>query len=152
MRVKDIMTTEPRTCTVETSAAAAAALMWEGDCGILPVLDAGKLAGIVTDRDLFIALATQNRLASDLPVGEVATRAVITCDPDDDIHVALAAMRHHRIRRLPVVGFGNTIFGIVSMDDVVRAAGPRRIVSNEQVVEALKGIYGIHHDPQIVAV
>lgn len=152
MRVKDIMTTEPRTCTAEATAAAAAALMWEADCGFLPVMAAEKVVGVVTDRDLCIALATRNRLASDLQVGEIATRAPLTCEPDDEIHAALETMRRHRVRRLPVVGFGNTIVGIVSIEDLVRAAGPRRIVTNEQIVETLKGIYGIHRDPHIVAV
>ena len=152
MKVKDIMTAEPRTCAPETSAAAAAQLMWDGDCGVLPVVDAGRLVGVVTDRDLYIALATQNRLASDVAVGEIATRDVITCEPEDDIHHVLDAMKAHRVRRLPVVGFGSTVLGIVSIDDVVCAAGPRRIVSHQQVIETLQGIYRAHHDPHIVAV
>ena len=68
MKIKDIMTTEVRTCTPDTNLAAAAALMLDGDCGILPVVDQGKLVGIVTDRDMYIALATRNRLASQLIV------------------------------------------------------------------------------------
>lgn len=152
MRVKDIMTTEVRTCALDTSAAAAARLMLEGDCGILPVVDAGKLAGVVTDRDLFIALATRHCLASELRVGEVATLAMVTCSPDDDVHTVLQAMRDHRLRRLPVVGVERIVLGIVSMDDIVRAAGPRRVVSNEEVVDTLKGIYGLHQDAHVVAV
>ena len=60
MKVKDIlMTVEPRTCVPGTNLAAAAALMLDGDCGVLPVVDVGRLAGVVTNRDLFIALATR---------------------------------------------------------------------------------------------
>ena len=65
------MTGEPRTCSTATSLAAAAALMLDGDCGVLPVLDDGKLIGIVTDRDMYIALATRNKRASAISVGEV---------------------------------------------------------------------------------
>ena len=64
MKIKDIMTAEPRTCFLDTNLAAAAALMLDGDCGILPVVEDGKLTGVVTDRDMFIALATRNTRAS----------------------------------------------------------------------------------------
>jgi CBS domain-containing protein len=51
MKIKDIMTTDVRICSPGTNLAAAAALMLDGDCGILPVVDEGKLVGVVTDRD-----------------------------------------------------------------------------------------------------
>ena len=73
MKVKDLMTREPRTCSPDTTLAAAAHLMWDGDCGILPVVDDGELVGVVTDRDMYIALATQNARASHLRVGAVAS-------------------------------------------------------------------------------
>ena len=63
MKVRDIMTTEVRSCGPHTNLCEAAALMLDGDCGILPVLDDGRLVGVVTDRDLFISLGTRNRLA-----------------------------------------------------------------------------------------
>jgi signal-transduction protein with cAMP-binding, CBS, and nucleotidyltransferase domain len=111
------------------------------------------VVGVVTDRDLWIALATRNRLASKLRVGEIATRTPVTCDPDDDIHMALDTMRRHRIWRVPVVGFGNTILGLVSIEDDVRAARPRRIVSNERPGRRdVAGHLPIHGDSHIVAV
>jgi CBS domain-containing protein len=145
MKVKDVMTSEPRTCTPATSAAAAAGLMLEGDCGVLPVVDDGRLVGIVTDRDLFVALATRNRLASQLPVGEVARHTVLTCEPEDDVHSALTTMKEARVRRLPVVGFGGTVLGIVSMNDILRAAGAARRVRNDEVIEALQAICAHRH-------
>ena len=81
--------------------------MWDGDCGILP--DDGQLVGVVTDRDMYIALATQNERASQLKAGAVATAAVATCAPEDDVQAALTIMRESRVRRLPVVGFGDTV-------------------------------------------
>jgi CBS domain-containing protein len=72
--------------------------MWEGDCGVLPVVDDNELVGVVTDRDMYIALATRNTRAAHL---RVATKKVATCAPEDDVHAALATMREHRIRRLP---------------------------------------------------
>ena len=67
MQVEDVMTWGAACCNPGTNAAAAAEIMWTEDCGFLPVLeDSGRVVGIVTDRDLFIALGTQNRIASEL--------------------------------------------------------------------------------------
>jgi len=147
VKIKDVMTAAPRTCAADDNAATAAALMLDGDCGILPVLDsAGRIAGVVTDRDLYIALATRDVRASELKVAEVARRHVITCGPDDDVHMALDTMRQHQIRRLPVEGFGGTVIGIVSMNDILLTAGARKGVRTEEVVGVLQAI-GAHHHP-----
>jgi CBS domain-containing protein len=152
MKIKDIMTAELRLCTPGTSLATAAALMLDGDCGILPVVEDGKLVGVVTDRDMFIALATRNTRASDITVGEVARAPVHTCEPDDDVHVALATMKQHRVRRLPVQGFGGTVMGVVSMNDMLLAAGARKPVRDAEVVDTLQAICAHHHpSPHIVA-
>jgi len=152
MKVKDVMTADVRTCTPDTTLAEAGRLMWDGDCGILPVMDDGALIGVVTDRDLFIALATQNERAAGLRVGAVATATVAACAPDDDLQEALATMRHVRVRRLPVVGFGSSLLGILSMNDIVMATGKSDEVSCESVVETLRAICGQHHPaPHVVA-
>jgi CBS domain-containing protein len=152
MKVRELMTPNPRTCGPDTTVAAAANLMWEGDCGILPVVDDGELIGVVTDRDMYIALATQNARAAHLRVGAVAQRPVVTCAPEDDVHDALAAMGKSRVRRLPVVGFANSILGMLSIDDVLLAAGQGKAVRPEAVVETLQAICGQHHPtPHVVA-
>jgi CBS domain-containing protein len=152
MKIKDIMTTDVRTCSPGTNLAAAAALMLKGDCGILPVVDEGKLVGVVTDRDMYIALATRNKPASHVTVGDVARQQVFTCDPDDDVHAALATMKEHRVRRLPVQGFGGTVLGIVSVNDILLAAGARKQVRTDEVVDALQAICAHHHPaPHIAA-
>jgi CBS domain-containing protein len=152
VKVKDIMTKEPRTCTPDMTLAAAAHEMWAGDCGILPVVDDGVLIGVVTDRDMYIALATRNARAAQLRVGEVATTIVATCEAEDDVHAALATMRRARVRRLPVVGFGGTVLGILSMNDIVLAAGAGRAIRSEGIVETLRAICGHHHPaPQVMA-
>ena len=152
MKVKEIMTGEPRVCSSGTNLAAAAALMLDGDCGILPVIEDGKLIGVVTDRDMYIALATRNARASDLTVGEVVQRPVYTCGPDDDILIALETMKAHGVRRLPVEGFGGTVMGVVSMNDIVLASGPRKPVRDVQVMSTLQAICAHHHPtPHIAA-
>ena len=146
MKVKDLMTTDVKTCTPDTTVAEAAHLMWEGDCGVLPMVDDGELVGVVTDRDMYIALATQNARAAQLKVGALATRKVATCAPEDDVHAALATMRDARVRRLPVVGFGGTVLGMLSINDVLLAAGAGKKLGTDDVVKTLQAICG-HHQP-----
>ena len=153
MKIKDLMTREPATCAPTTNLAVAAKLMLDADCGILPVVDdEGRLVGVVTDRDMYIALATRNRLASQVTVGEVARQQVFTCALDDDVQTALATMKQHRVRRLPVEGFGGTVAGIVSMNDILLAAGPRKAVSSNEVIETFQSICAHHHPvPHVTA-
>lgn len=151
MKVRDIMTAQPVSCSPATNLAEAAQLMLDADCGILPVVDDGRLTGVVTDRDLYVALATRNRRASELTVGEVARGPVFTCGPDDDVSRALAVMKEHKVRRVPVEGFGHTLAGIVSLNDIVRAAGPRRPVRSDEVLEALQSICAHRAAPHVTA-
>jgi len=146
MNIKNLMTSSPRTCTRGTNLAEAAALMLDADCGILPVVDEqGKLVGVVTDRDMYIALATRYRLASELTVGEVARTKVFTCGPDDDVQTALATMKQHHVRRLPVEGFGGAVAGIISMNDILLAAG-KKGVGNADIIDTFQAICA-HHYP-----
>ena len=140
MKVKDIMTGEPRTCSLDTNLAAAAALMLDGDCGILPVVVDGKLFGVVTDRDMYIALATRDKRASEMTVGEVVAAPVYSCFTDDDVQRALDTMKQHRVRRLPVEGFGGTVVGIISINDIVLASGPRHPVRDAELLSTLQAI------------
>ena len=143
MRVEDIMTKEVSFCNPGTNAAAAAEIMWTRNCGVLPVLeDSGQVVGMVTDRDLFIALGTQNRPASELPVDEVMHRAPSVCAPDDDVRNAMKVMAQQRVHRLLVVDKSGTLRGILSMDDVVLQANPETngVLFNDHVIRTLKAI------------
>ena len=151
MQVKDIMTKDPLTCLPGTNLAAAATLMLEADCGILPVVDDGRLVGVVTDRDMYIALATRGKRAQEITVDEVAQSPVFTCGPEDDVQVALDIMKHNRVRRVPVAGFAGSVLGIVSLNDIVLAAGPRKGVRDTEVMAALQGICGHHHPSHVAA-
>ena len=139
MQISEVMTPHPLTCAPETTAAEAAHLMWEGDCGVLPVVRDRMLAGIVTDRDLFIALATRNSRASDLTVGSVAQLPAVTCSPRDDVQQAMGKMKTHRVRRLPVVDQDGTLVGIVSMNDLLLATSPQSAMGT-RVVDTLQTI------------
>ena len=147
MKVKDIMTGSPIYCTAKTNLGEAAALMWSRDCGILPVVDGErKVIGVVTDRDMFLALGTRNRLAGDITVGEVAPAKPFLCGSEDDIHTALATMARQKVRRLPVVNPEGRLEGILSMDDVIVRASPRvsghaAELSHDDAINVLKKIY-----------
>lgn len=149
MRVADLMVRDVKFCSPETNLAAATELMWRNDLGSLPVVDsAGKLVGIITDRDICIAAGTRNWSASDLAVGDVATKTVLTCAPNDDVHEALNTMRQQRIRRVPVVAPEGKLEGIVCLNDVVlraeKANGRKSVISYEDVVKTMKAICEHH--------
>jgi len=146
MKVRDLMTKTVACCHPETSLASAGALMWENDCGVLPVIDeSGKAAGVLTDRDICIALSTRNRPPSDITAGEVAASRTLTCGADDDVHAALETMRREKVHRLPVVNRAGTVEGILSMNDIVlraeKADGKRQPeVSYEDVVTTFQAL------------
>src|SRR5262245_29692720 len=102
MKVKDLMTTEVKFCGLETNLAAATELMWNNDCGILPIVEAGQVIGVITDRDICIALGTRSRHAAEVVTASVVSPSVFVCSADDDVKTALAKMKKERVRRLPV--------------------------------------------------
>lgn len=125
MKVKELMTPKPATCTIEHDLATAAGLMWENDCGALPVVsDTGEVVGLITDRDICMAAVLSNQSLPMLSVADVISQDVVTCGPDDDVHAALALMQENRVRRLPVIAADRTLAGILSMNDVVMRAEP----------------------------
>jgi CBS domain-containing protein len=146
MKVRDIMMSAPKYCRPDTNLAAAVEMMWTNDCGFLPVVDeGGRVAGVITDRDICIALGTRNQRASDVFVREVMTDRVYGCAAEDDIHTALATMEKHQVRRLPVVNLDGKLAGILSIGDVTLHAekkGGKKIpdLSSDEVVETYQGI------------
>ncbi|MGH9681293.1 MAG: CBS domain-containing protein [Candidatus Acidiferrales bacterium] len=147
MKVKDVMMRTPASCDASTNLGAAVEILWNRNCGILPVADAqGKLAGVVTDRDLCIALGTRNRLPGQLTVGQVVSGEVFTCNAEDEIGDALNTMARKKVRRLPVINKDGQLEGILSMDDIVLHAetgteGKARGLSSDTILHTLKQLY-----------
>lgn len=140
MKVRDLMTKDVKYCRPEDNLAAATAIMWANDCGVMPVVKDGRVCGIITDRDICVALGTRNRRASEVPVGEVATRQVETCEPDADVHAAMAIMRRAKVRRLPVAQDGR-LEGILTLNDLVLAADRKHAgVDYDEVMNTMKAI------------
>ncbi len=125
--------------------------MLSADCGILPVVENGALIGVVTDRDLFIAAATRDQQPSRIKVGDVMTGQLYTCQPEDDAESVLAVMKAHGVRRVPVEGFGGTIVGLVSMNDLILGVGTKAVKA-PSVIGTLQSICAHHHPaPRISA-
>ena len=145
MKVQDVMTKGVEACERSSDLAAAAMVMWRMDCGAVPVVENGRPVGMITDRDICIAVATRHRRAEEITVGEVISGQCFKVRAGDDIRAALEAMRAERVRRLPVVNAGGTLQGIISINDIVRAAGKttsraRLDISAEDVLEVMKAI------------
>lgn len=155
MKVKDAMTRTPYYCQLNTNLGSATELMWTGNCGFLPVVGPeGTVAGVVTDRDICIALGTRSRLPGDVTVREVMSNRVFACSSEDDVHIALKRMQEGGVRRLPVIAQNGTLAGVISIDDLLLRAeipgiGRRPELSTEEVVKTYRAI-DQRRIPQIV--
>jgi CBS domain-containing protein len=123
MKVQDLMTTEVGSCRAFDGADRAAQIMWERDCGAVPVLDQeGSVVAMLTDRDLCMAAMTQGRALSEIRVSSAMSKSLWACRPDDDLSQAEALMRMRKVRRLPVVDAEGRLLGILSLSDLARAS------------------------------
>ena len=101
MKVRDLCTRSVRTCGPGSSLADAGWAMWEGDCGILPIVDGeNKVLGVVTDRDICMAVVTKARPAAQIAAHEMTGGSIHTCGLEDDVKRALETMRVQGVRRL----------------------------------------------------
>ena len=150
MRVRDVMTKTVASCRPGANLAEAAALMWEHNCGLLPVVDErGNVTGVITDRDICIAVGTRGRCAAEIKVSDVSYRPAVLCDSDDHVRCALKVMATERVRRLPVVDHQGNLVGLLSLDDIILHARhhgdtDRPPVSFEDVMNTLHAIYKRH--------
>ena len=125
MKIQDVMSSPVATCAPDDSVAAALEKLWEHDCGALPVVADGRLVGVVTDRDMAMALVLGARTPRQLPVSDVVHGRLHTCAPDQEVAAGLTLMAEQKVRRLPVVEDGRLV-GMVSMNDLFRAARAHR--------------------------
>ena len=156
MKVWNIMKSEARVCHPWTDLAAAGRIMLEVDCGVLPVVnEAQQVIGMITDRDICLAVTGLDEKPSTIPVADVMSGELYTCEADDEIHEALEIMRQFGVRRLPVVNDQNHLQGILSIDDVVleaRALGHEGFTGPfySDIARTLKGICS-HPSPVLVS-
>lgn len=123
MKVKEVMSKNVQVCMPETSLATAAVMMWDNDCGVIPVVDLEeKVLGVITDRDICMATAIKHRDPSAIAVSEVISGNVYACAPNDDVRQALTTMAEKKVRRLPIIDPEGKLQGILSMNDAVLGA------------------------------
>ena len=141
MKVKDVFKPQVKSCTPMASLDAVGRIMWESDCGAVPVVNAdGKAVGILTDRDLAMAMAAKNRGASQIMVRELTSGELFTCIPEDEVAAAIGKMRTHRVRRLAVVDGQGQLLGMLSLKDLALAATGGSGVSYEDVAITLQTV------------
>lgn len=135
MKIQDIMSTPVLTCRPTDSLRDAAQLMWEHDCGALPVTDGdGAIVGMVTDRDICMGAYLKGAPLDVIPVSDVMARQVHACRPSDTVDKAERVMSANQVRRLPVIDGGRRLVGFLSMSDVVREVASRHVASSGRAV------------------
>ncbi len=129
MQVKDVMSPRPVSIEPEESAALAARLLSRHNIGFLPVCTpAGRLVGVVTDRDLVVRCVAAEAQPSALPVARLMSRRLWSVTPEDDLRLAAERMARSQIRRLPVVEDGKLV-GTVTLGDLARSGACEMEVS-----------------------
>jgi len=140
MKVKSFMTGDVAVCRPGDTMAVAARIMWERDCGVVPVVDNdGRVAGVVTDRDLCMAALIRDQGLMHMPVHDAMAKDVHCCGPGDDEAKVHAKMREHRVRRLPVVDAEGRLAGMVSLNDLaLHAATSKGAVAEKRRREVFR--------------
>jgi CBS domain-containing protein len=116
--------------------------MLRQDCGCVPVVDGrGRLAGMLTDRDICLAVAARELNPWEIPVRDVMSAKIVTCRIDDDVDAVLVAMKEHRVRRIPIVDEDGRVKGLISIDDVIRNTGlTKGRLASDAAVDVLRHI------------
>jgi CBS domain-containing protein len=134
MKVERLMTKDVRTTSPDQPLADAARLMWEHDCGSIPVVDAsGRAVGMITDRDICMAAYFKGRSLHEITIGDSMAKQVLTCRIDDTIQQAEGLMQRAQVRRLPVTDGSGRVVGILSLGDIAREAGRARTGRSAEV-------------------
>ncbi|MDH5392497.1 MAG: CBS domain-containing protein [Gammaproteobacteria bacterium] len=149
MNVNEIMVTDAKSCSSDTTLDQVAMLMWEGNCGSIPVVDSeNKPIGIITDRDIAMCCAINHKAPWELSASTImADRALFTCSTDESLETALATMKRQKVRRLPVTDSYGYFTGMLSIDDVVACSAKGKTAKNmsyDTTMNTLKAV-AIHH-------
>jgi CBS domain-containing protein len=118
--VQEAMTPNPTAITPDTTAQEAARLLKTEDVGALPIVEDGRLTGVVTDRDLTIRVLAEGRNL-ETPVADIASKDVVTIDPQQSLEEAARLMANHQVRRLPVAEEDGRLIGMLAQADVAKA-------------------------------
>jgi len=148
LEVGDLMTRNVVTVRASEPLSTTAKLLWDYDCGVIPVLkDIGsRVVGMVTDRDICMACWSRNSAPSLILTSEAMSHGLVYCSPTDSVEAAEGIMRSRKVRRLPVLDSDGRMVGILSVTDIARvarqpsAARPGFEISPAHVVDTLNMI------------
>jgi CBS domain-containing protein len=141
MKAREVMSQPPYTCGPTTDLATVAKIMWDHDCGFVPVVDAsGVVAGVITDRDICIATSTRRLLPEHISAAEAMASPIHACLSDDSVSDVLATMKQFRIRRVPVIDANGRLQGVVSLNDLVLASDATRAPQASEIVSTMAAI------------
>ena len=119
-KIREVMTSNPRTVESGAPLIEAAKLMRDEDVGIVPIVEGDRLVGTITDRDVAIRVVAEGKDSQSTTVREIASTQLVTIDPEQELEEALRLMAQHQVRRLPVVEEDGRLVGIVAQADVAR--------------------------------
>ncbi len=142
MRVEDLMTRQVQWCRPEGSLEQAARLMWDHDCGCIPVCTGdgvNRVVGMITDRDVCMSALFQGKSLRDLRVSDAMSKSVETCRSTDTLAQAEKTMRGGRIRRLPVLDKDDVLVGMISLADLAREAAREQTRPHKEITETEVG-------------
>ena len=122
--IKDTMTSNPCSIDADKPVSYAAKMMRDEDVGLAPVVEGDRLVGTLTDRDIATRVVAEGRDPETTTVREVASKDVVTVDPEQGLNDALQLMAKHQVRRLPVVEEDGRLLGVVAQADVAEHAEP----------------------------
>jgi CBS domain-containing protein len=148
MKIEQLMTKDVRTCLAEDVLAVPARIMWERDCGCVPVVagdGSGRVVGMLTDRDICMAALMQGGGLGDLRVADAMSTEVRSCKPSSTLREVEQLMCQEQLRRLPVVDEADQLLGLISLADVaantVGASGaPKKGIPRREIADALVAI------------
>jgi CBS domain-containing protein len=124
--IREVMTSNPCTIDADKPVSYAAKMMRDEDVGLAPVVEGDRLVGALTDRDIAIRVVAEGRDPDSTKAKDVASKDVVTVDPQQDLDEALRLMAEHQLRRLPVVEEDGRVVGVVAQADVARLADDRK--------------------------
>jgi CBS domain-containing protein len=134
--ILEAMTSNPCAIEADRSVAYAAQMMKQEDVGLAPVVENGRLVGMLTDRDIVVRVVAEGKDPDTVSASDVASSNLVTIDPQQDLDDALAMMARYQVRRLPVVEGDGRLVGVVAQADVAEVAKPKQ--TGEMVGEISK--------------
>ena len=152
MKVRELMSTDVKSCPEYSTLNTAAQIMWDNDIGCLPVVDGeGRIIGMLTDRDICMSAYLEGVPLTGAGVTQAMSKRVISCRPEDEIAVAERLMRENQVHRLPVLDPEGRVVGVISLNDIAREAAREaqskaaREVTDAEIAQALAAVCAPRH-------